>query len=189
MIAVESFKKFRIVDLGIIIVLSGIWFLLSLVVNLLDPQISYILNLLVLIFLMSFIVYLVRKAGSATLFFLISGLISYGVNDFGVTGFSKVLLFVLAGIIFELVFLIFKLEIKNVQVDVVLGSGISSASIPFLMGIMLSSGVVVNMGVAMLNLILLSFFVGVIGSVLSFLLWYKLKTSKMVLKFEYMQSF
>ena len=83
MIAVESFKKFRIVDLGIIIVLSGIWFLLSLVVNLLDPQISYILNLLVLIFLMSFIVYLVRKAGSATLFFLISGLISYGVNDFG----------------------------------------------------------------------------------------------------------
>tara|TARA_Y100000034_G_scaffold115205_1_gene152143 strand:+ start:11098 stop:11448 length:351 start_codon:yes stop_codon:yes gene_type:complete len=116
-------------------------------------------------------------------------LISYGVNDFGITGFNKIAVLVIAGVIFELVFLIFKLEIKNVQIDVVLGGGVSAASIPLLMGIVLSSGVVFNMILAMINLILLSFFVGIIGSVLSFLLWYKLKTSKMVLKFEYMQNF
>ncbi|MAG19911.1 hypothetical protein CL618_00575 [archaeon] len=69
MIAVESFKRFRVIDIVIIAILSGIWFLLSLGINRLDPQISYIFSLLIIIFLMTFVVYLVRKAGSATLFF------------------------------------------------------------------------------------------------------------------------
>jgi ABC-type thiamin/hydroxymethylpyrimidine transport system permease subunit len=89
----------------------------------LEPQSSYILSLLVATILMSFTVHLVRKAGSATLFYCIGALLAFSINDLGATGINKLIVLVIAGIIFELIFLIFKLEIKNIPTDIIMEMG------------------------------------------------------------------
>jgi ABC-type thiamin/hydroxymethylpyrimidine transport system permease subunit len=185
MIAVESFQRFKIHDGAAILLLAGAWYGVSKLASLLSPQSSYLLSLLMVMFLLSFTVHLIRKAGAATLFCLTGALLTFSFNDLGATGIPKLLVFLMAGIVFELGFLLFKLEFKNVQVDILLGTAFAAASIPFTTGMLLSSGVTLTMLTAMLNLILTSFFVGVIGAILSFLLWYHLRTTKWVLKFEY----
>ncbi|MFH1377015.1 MAG: hypothetical protein ABIH25_05255 [Candidatus Woesearchaeota archaeon] len=188
MIAIESFRRFRFKDILAIMILVALWWLLSqITINILafDPQITYIISLIIITLLMSFAVHLVRKAGSATLFYLIGSIITLNVNDIGITGLDKVIVFLFAGIIFELIFLIFKIEIKNIQIDIIAGTAISTAFIPILMVIILSITTALNMSTSAINLILLSFFIGIIGSIISFIIWYNLKTTKLVLKFEY----
>tara|TARA_Y100000310_G_scaffold327446_1_gene393816 strand:+ start:3561 stop:3791 length:231 start_codon:yes stop_codon:yes gene_type:complete len=75
------------------------------------------------------------------------------------------------------------LEVSNVQVDIVTGTALSALSVPFVMSFVLSGGFVVQE--AMINLMLLSLFIGLVGSVLSFLAWFHLRTRKWVLRFEY----
>jgi len=188
MIAIESFKKFRWQDFVIIIVMAFLYAIISYLINkYINLGYAYILSLLALIFLMSFIVHLVRKAGSATLFFVISGLVSNGIDDIGIVGVNKLIVFVVAGIVFELIFLIFKIEIKNVQIDIISGSGFSAAIIPITTGALLSYNAMMNTISSMINMVLLSFFVGIISAVVSFLVWYHLKGTKLVLRYEYMQ--
>lgn len=185
MMAIESFKKFRIKD-TIIILLAGIWALSAFLINkYFDPQYSYMFSLLIAIFLMTFTVYLVRKAGSAMLFFVLGSVISYNLNDIGATGFNKLIVFLIAGIIFEVLFLIFKIEIKNIPMDIILGAVFSAASIPITTSLLLSLEVSIKMIYSLGNMVLISMFIAVMGSILSFLLWYKLRTTKFVLRFEY----
>lgn len=187
MIAIESFKRFKIIDIIAIIILAGLWLLLSFLLDrFLDPQASYILSLLIAVTLMSFTVHLVRKAGSATLFYALGALFTYSINDLGTIGSDKLIVLIIAGIIFELIFLIFKLEVKNIQLDIMAGTAISAASIPITTGLLLSFNVSLSMISSIINLILLSFFVGLIGAVFSFLIWYNLRATKIVLKYEYL---
>ncbi len=186
MIAVESFRRFRGIDFLVLIGFSLVYVLLSFIFNFyLSSVLEYILSLGLLIFFMSFIVHLVRKAGSALLFFLFCSAFGYWLNDFGVIGLNKIILFLIAGFVFELMYLLFKLEFHNVQMDIIIGSSLSALSIPVVFSLILSMDIALNMLYSFFNLVLLSFFVGVAASVCSFLFWYKVKTSKFVLKFEY----
>ncbi len=186
MIATESFKRFRAKDLLVIIGLALLWFLLSAILDRnLGPQFSYIFSLALATFLMSFTAHFIRKAGSATLFYVFGGLFAFSINDLGVIGINKVLMLGSAGVVFEIVFLIFKIEVKNIQFDIITGTALSAASIPVTMAFMLSTEVAINMIASFINLTLLSFLVGVAGSVLSFMLWHQMRTTKMVLRFEY----
>ncbi len=187
MIAIESFKKFRMLDIGIIIFIAAIWAIIGYILNVVfTPQSAYIVSLLIATFLVSFTVHLVRKAGSATLFYVIGGFLMFGVNDLGITQINKIWMLLIAGIVFELVFVIFKLKIRSVQLDIILGTGFSAASIPFSTGLILSSSLAVSVIGEIFNLALLSFFVGAVGAVLSLLAWYKLRTNKAVLRYEYL---
>ena len=187
MIAVESFKKFRILDIGIIIFIAAIWAVVGYVVNtFFTPQSSFVISLLIATFLMSLTVHLVRKAGSATLFYVIGGFFMWSLNDLGVTHLTKIWVLLIAGVVFELVFVIFKLELKNIQLDIVLGTAFSAASIPFSTAFLLSTGLARSMISSIFNLALLSFIVGFVGAVASFFLWYRLRTNKAVLRYEYM---
>ncbi len=56
-----------------------------------------------------------------------------------------------------------------------------------MMGLALSTQIALQMITQVINLVLLSFFIGIIGSVISFLIWYHLRTTEFVLKFEYAQ--
>ncbi|MEK6903447.1 MAG: hypothetical protein AABW64_02260 [Nanoarchaeota archaeon] len=136
---------------------------------------------------MSFTVHLVRKAGSATLFYVIGAIFTYSINDIGHTGISKVITFLIAGILFELIFLIFKLEMKRIQLDIVAATAISAATIPLTTGFLLSFNVTLHMISSIINLMLVSFFVGLAGAVISFLAWHHVRTTKMILKYEYLQ--
>jgi len=188
MIAVESFKKFKISDVLIILAFSALLYVLSLVIGrTFSSQGSYILALLITTVLMSFIVHSVRKAGSATLFYFFVGILTFNINNLGVTGLNKLIALLVAGLIFELIFLMFKIEIKNMQIDIIAGTAISTATIPITIGFLLSFNIAINMFVSIINLILLSFLIGIAGSIISFLIWYYLRTRRWILKFEYEQ--
>lgn len=186
MITIESFKRFNLIDLLLIILTAGLWFCLtSFITHVASPNMSYIFSLFIAAFLMSFTVNLVRKAGSATLFYLIGGIFTYLINDLGALRSTKLIALLFAGIVFETIFLILKLELKNIPLDIILGSALSAATIPITTGLLLSSTVSYSWLFELLNLSLLSFFIGVIGSVASFILWYNLRTTKIIMKYEY----
>lgn len=186
MIARESFRKFRFIDLLAVLCIAVLWMVLSTALNrFLGPQWSYGFSLLLATLLMSFTVHLVRKAGAATLFYLIGAALTLGVDDIGILGMDKMIVLGIAGIIFEVVYIIFKLEFKSVKLDTILATAISSASIPISMSLLLSLTIALDMLKPAVNLILYSFFIGIIGAVLSFVLWYLLRTTHFVLRFEY----
>ena len=54
------------------------------------------------------------------------------------------------------------------------------------MGIVLSLGVLINMWMNLINLMLLYFLIGIMSGVIGFLIWYKIRTKKFILKLEFM---
>jgi hypothetical protein len=186
MIAIESFKKMKIADYGAILVLAALaWGITYAAEALFSPQNSYIISLLTLTALMALTVHLVRKAGAATLFYATTGILTYTLNGVGVKGMDKIIVLITAGIIFELVFLILKVEIKNVEIDILLGTALSAAAIPVTTALLLSRNVAANMLTPLINLSLLSFFTGIAGAAIAFLIWYTIRTTKPILAFEY----
>ena len=134
---------------------------------------------------MVFAVLLIRKAGTAVLFSFISSIITFNVANLDIIGYKKILIFILISLIFEMIFLILKLEIKLLPLDVILGAGISTALFPLILGIFFSFGALKLMYLKVINIILLNFFIGIIGAIVAFLIWYKVKNSKFILRFEY----
>lgn len=98
---------------------------------------------------------------------------------------NKFIVLLIAGLVFEIVFLLIKAEIKNVPLDIVIGTAISAASIPILIGFLLSPNIFVVMISLVINLMLLSLLIGIAGSIISFIIWYNLRITRFVLRFEY----
>ena len=143
MIAIESFRKYDLKDIVTIITFAGSWLVFSLLINqFVEFQNTYVISLLFLTMVMSLIVHFVRKAGTSTLFYFFSALFTYNINNFGIIGSDKLIVFLLAGVLFEILFLIFRLEIRNIQIDIVLGTAFSSMSIPLIIGLLLSFDVI-----------------------------------------------
>lgn len=186
MIATEDLKKIRFRDLIITICAALVWSILAYIINVkYDSQVSYIISLILLTFLLSFILLLIKKAGIAFLFYILCGFFTSRIDDLGATGSNKIIVLVLVGVIFEIVFLILKLEIKNIPLDIVLGTAISIAGIPIATALVLSFNVASVMIIPLINITFLSFFVGLGGSIMSFLIGYYLRTNKTFLKFTY----
>jgi len=186
MIAIESFKMFKLKDIITIALLAGIWFLINSLINkFLGTQTAFIVSMITATTLMSFTVHLVRKAGTATLFYLVGGIFNWKTYCLGIAGFNQLIALSIAGIIFELIFLILKLEIKNIQIDIVLGTAFSAATIPITSTLLTSLIIAKNVLNALINLSLIAFFAGLIGAVLSFIIWYSIRDTEFILKFEY----
>jgi hypothetical protein len=185
MIAVESFKKFKRKDIIAILSLAIVYLAIDSLIKNFTPQTAYILSLLTLTVLMSSIIHLVRKAGSATLFYLISSILTYQSINLGINGINKIIILTFIGILFELIYLILKLEFKNLQLDIILGTAISTMLLPLIISLSFSVYSTFSLFSQLLNLMLLSFFIGALASVISFLLWYELRTKKFIIKFEY----
>tara|TARA_B100000315_G_C14537095_1_gene569014 strand:- start:107 stop:673 length:567 start_codon:yes stop_codon:yes gene_type:complete len=186
MIAKEVIKRFRLKDLGVIVLLALIWLGLdTVIIYSFNAQNSYIFSLVIGTLLMSLAVQLTKRFGTALLFYGISALLMQSINDIGTTGLNKFIILVFTGLLFEIVFLMLKLEVKDIQLDILIGTAISTATIPLTTGILLSFNVAQNMINSLLNMMLLSFFIGIVGAVLSFMVWYHFRKTKFVLKFEY----
>ncbi len=183
MIAIESFKRFNLADIATIIVLAVFAWAFSFAANIfLGMQVSYIASLLITTAMMALSVHVVRKAGSVTIFYLFNALLTYNLNDFGVMWQQKIISFLIAGILFEATFLVLKLELKEIQLDIIIGTALSAASIPLTIALQLSLIVTGAMIKDIINLMLLSFFVGIIGSIIAFFIWYKLRATKFMLR-------
>ncbi|MHA1865483.1 MAG: ECF transporter S component [Candidatus Heimdallarchaeaceae archaeon] len=188
MIAIESFRKFKIKDVLMIVSFALIWSLSSyLYNNLFLPQNSYIFSLVLASSFIVFLVLLIRKVGTATLFYVMIGVMTFFMDDLGPKGLNKIIVLFLAGIIFEIFFLIFKLEIHNIPIDIILGIIFSLSTIPLTTILLISTSVTQNQLVQILNMIIISFSAGILGSLISLILWFKLKTTKFILKYQFNQ--
>ena len=67
-------------------------------------------------------------------------------------------------------------KVKHIQLDIVLGTAVAAASLLFISGMLLSSELAIEMISRLVNMMIVSFFVGMIGAILSFLLWYHFRT-------------
>lgn len=183
MIAIESFKRFRKIDLLAIGALVFTWFVITYFISLPNTQLTFMLSLFVTTMFVVFTALFIRKIGAVTLFYLLGALITVPINNLGGLGWNKVIILVIAGIIFELFFLLLKIEIKNISLDVVLGAGFSNASIPFTMLLLIKTKTALMPYV--LNFALMAFIVGVMAAIITFLIWYHIKGLKPIIKFEY----
>ena len=186
MIAIESFRKYKIKDLIAIFILVGIWALFSSIgEKYFGGEYAYYFSLLLASIMVSLGILLMRKFGAAVLIYLMGGIFGYAIPELGVVGLEKIYVLLIAGIIFELAFLILRIELKDIQIDIALGSALSAASIPLSTSILLSWKIALSMLTSMINLVLASFFIGLMGAVISFMLWSKLRNKKFILRFEY----
>lgn len=185
MIAIESFQKFSLRDAAVIGGMSAVCATAQFGLQELDPRISPHITFVAFSMLLTLCTLVVRKAGTATGFALLSALLSFPALTIGISGWEKVLALSIAGVLFELVFLTLKIEVSLIPLDVVVGAAIATASIPVTSMLLLAPGIAIANGYAMMNIGLLGFTTGMIGAVLAFLLWHNIRMTKVVLWFEY----
>jgi len=183
MIELESFRSFRKIDLLAIIILALLWAFITWLINIPDTQFTFFLSLFITTMFMAFTALLIRKLGAVTLFYLLGAVITININNLGGLGYYKIPILFIAGIIFELFFLLLKIKIKNIPLDVVLGAAFSNFSIPFTM--LLFIGASRELMPFVWNFALIALIIGVMGSVVTFLIWYNIKNSKPIIRFEY----
>jgi len=183
MIELESFRKFRKIDLLAIIVIAIIWAFITWIINIPDNQFTFFLSLFVTTMFMAFIALLIRRVGAVTLFYLFGAIITIPINNLGGLGIYKVPILLIAGIIFELFFLLLKIKIKNIPLDVVLGAAFSNFSIPFTMLLFVEA--TKELMPFVWNFALMAFIIGIMASIITFLIWYNIKGLKSIIRFEY----
>ena len=183
MIKTGHFRKFRKIDFIAILILAVFWAFVTFLVNMPDNQLSFMLSLFVTTSFVAVTALLVRKIGAVTLFYLFGAIISLPINNLGGLSGYKVPILLIAGLIFEVFFLLFKIRFKNIPLNMVLGTAFSNFSIPFAM--LLFVGATKELMPYVWNLALMAFILGVMASVVIFLAWYNIKGLKPIIRFQY----
>lgn len=183
MVKIELLRKFRKIDLLAIVILALLWAFITWLINIPNNQFTFFLSLFITTMFMALIALLIKKVGAVTLFYLIGAIITIPINNLGGLGFYKVPILFIAGIIFELFFLLLKIKVKNIPLDVVLGAAFSNFSIPFTMLLFIST--TKELMPFVWNFALMAFIIGIMGSITTFLIWYNIRNLKPIIKFEY----
>ncbi|MDD5133010.1 MAG: hypothetical protein PHD81_03240 [Candidatus Nanoarchaeia archaeon] len=190
MIAIESFKKFKLIDIYVFVILLGLFLFSNFLINWINhPIYSFVFSSLVLVIFMSLSLLIIRKAFSVIIFNFLVGIFSAILK----TNFSNIsllsnynfIILILIAIIYELIFLMLKLEFRNVPIDIIIGAAIANSFIPILLSLFFSLEVTKTMMFNFVNLFLLYFLIGISGSIIAFLIWYELENRKIILKYEF----
>ncbi|MDP7141675.1 MAG: hypothetical protein QF362_00440 [Candidatus Woesearchaeota archaeon] len=178
-----NFKRLRKIDLLAVIILVLLWSTLTYFISLSDTTLTFMLSLALTIAFMAFIALLINRPGAILIFSFLGALATSDISNFGGLGWNKVIILTAAGLVFELISLLFTIEFKNIPLSVILGAGLSAASIPFTM-FLLASGKKEIMPYV-LNFSLTALVLGTMTSVIIFLIWYNIKNIKPIIRFEY----
>ena len=173
---------FRKIDLLAIFILAFLWSGLTYIIMFYFPYIFEVILFATALFA-TFIALLIRKVGSVTLFFSFAGVMTLVVPILGVLGFDKILVLVSMGLVFEFIIYIFKKYL-----NLIIAGTISNASMPWLMALS-KNQFSTNLSYALWNFTIISALLGVLGALVGMGIWYKVKNSKLVLKFEYERGF
>ena len=188
MIAAESIREFRTADIAALFVLACLQSLFTYPFEEVFREYFFLWSILVWVFLVAFGAQLTKRAGSAVILSVMSSILTWGVDDLGVHGWRRLIIFVLSALVFEIVFIILKVEYKNVSFDVIAASALAGASIPLMMILVMSPQVGLNMGYDSVNLSLASLFAGIVGATLSFILWFELRAEPFVIRYQYLHT-
>lgn len=182
MIQLESLKPFRKIDFIAVSILVILWAFITTIVNLPNTQLTFMISLLITTIFISFTALLIRRFGAVILFYFIGSIITIPFNNL-IGGYYKILILLTAGIIFELFFFFSKIYFNKIPLNLVLGAAFSNASIPWTM--LLLTQVSKDILPSVVNFSLLAFIIGIIGAIITFLIWYHIKGNKRIIKFEY----
>jgi len=183
MAKLEAIRSLRKIDFAAIVIAAILWAILTSYISSMNTPFSFVLSLFMTAFFASFVVLMVGRLGSAFLFYTIGAIISLPFDTMSSLGIFKFPILMAAGLVFELIFLLLKLEVQNIPMDVVFGAAISNFLIPFMMIITIQAQS--QLMPFVWNLALTSFIAGLMGSVISFLLWYNIRHLKPIINFEY----
>ncbi len=148
----------------------------------LSPAGLFLFSLLLLTIGLNTIAYLTPWFGRAWIFLALVSIFTLSLDDMGLIGFSKIAVFLLIGLVFELSFLYLKLHLHSVPLDMIIGSSLAMAALPLSSAFILSARLASTFPDTLKNLILSGFAVGLGASVLVFLLWKEIEHTKPVLR-------
>lgn len=141
---------------------------------------------------MNVAVYLIKRFGAATLFFLVVAILTFTTEAGTIKGWKKVVTFFLAGLIFEATLWLIRKKVddaQNISLGMIVGTTLSILSIPLIFSFLLSARLAGTLPASLLNLVILAFLVGLSGSLFTSLVWSFVGRRKIVLKFQtYLRS-
>ena len=181
----EHLQKISRKEVSFVAVLAVVVSVLMFVVSsMVEPWIALLVSLALLVVALNLTVYICKKSGVVLLLFVFVSVLTFVLEDVGVVGWKKVVTFLLAALIFELVFLYLKAHLHAVPLDMIIGSTLSAGSIPLISAFLLSVHLASSFPLELLNLILVAFAVGLASAVITFLLWLHIQRTKPILKLE-----
>ena len=148
----------------------------------LTPAGIFFFSLLLIVTGLNIVAYLMPWVGRGSLFLFLIALFTFPSDDIGVTSLSKVIVFLLAGLTFELSFMYLKLHLHSIPLDIVVGSSLAMAVLPLSSAFFLSPSLASSFPPELWNLTLLAFSIGLGTSVLMSLLWEFTEHTKLVLE-------
>jgi len=185
MFAIELIQVIRIKQLIFTLFVAAI---ASLFIYLADYFLPPVPLLIVSLFIftigMNLTVYMLKKFGVATIFMFITAMLTFDLAELGLYGWNKVITYLIAAIVFEIIYLVFKIELASLPLDVIFGTAISFTGIFLISAMLLSQTIILVFTSALINLLILSFAVSIIFSTIFALIWGKLSSTKKIVKFE-----
>lgn len=177
-----KYKTMNFVTLAIFLI---IWYLISYLIIFVPGNflklIAFITALsLILILFVSFI----NKFGFILMFYVFMSLIGIKIPGLEVFKYD-ILIAIVVGIIFETLFLLFYLLLKNQTQSRILSISLSNSSIIIFLGLFISYGFLINNLNNLINLFFILFLINLVGSILGLLLWHHIRSFKIMLKLEY----
>ncbi len=161
-------------------VLSVIWIFVNIVVGYIQNTVlSLNLSILILAFFLSFNALLTHRTGTTIWFCIMTSLLTNFSLGFSFI-ITRIPILIVVGLIFELIFL---LREKGLFFSVLASNGIAFISIPWVMWLM-TKEVSLNL-VSIWDFTIIALIIGIVGSLIAYLVWNKLKTSKLFLKIRY----
>ena len=185
MIAHEHIRPIKIKDfffVGMIVIITSLFLFVGNFIF--PPTHSFIISLFFIVCGMNLTVYLTKKTGIAALFYVLTAIFTFPLNDLGVVGGGKLLTLFFAAFVFEIIFLFLKFHFHSIPLDMIIGTSLSIASIPLISAFSLSLELASSFPTALLNFILLAFSVGLGSSVIMFVIWHYIEKTKFIIKLE-----
>ncbi|MBT6774509.1 hypothetical protein HOA91_04005 [Candidatus Woesearchaeota archaeon] len=185
MFAIELFQIIRIKQLIFTLFVAAITSLFIYLANYFLPPVPLlIVSLFLLTIGMNLCVYMLRRFGIATIFMFFIAMLTFNISELGFYGWNKVLTYVIAIVIFEIIYLIFKIEISSLPLDMIFGTAISLTSIFLISPMLLSQTLLLIFTTELINLLIMTFATSIISSTIFALIWGKLASTKKIVKFE-----
>ena len=145
----------------------------------LSPTILLIVSLTLFCLGLNFLIRIVNKIGSSLLFFLTYSILTFNAPDFGIIGLKKILTFVIAGFVFELIIILLK---KRIELKVFIGTIVSITSLPLISALLISSSLALTLPEGLINLILIYLITSLIITLIYAVIWHFIKVRKPIIK-------
>ena len=142
------------------------------------------ISLACLVLGLSVCMYVLKKFLIGAFFFLLFSGGSYFVVGLGAQGGEEILAFVLAGLLFEAVYMLVRVISHKVYRGIFIGAVVSVTSLPLIVTALVSWEIVWKFPIGLINLLMVGFLVSLGVSLIWRMIWQFIKNRKWMIKLE-----